>query len=290
MAKGRITSLKAEAQKDVRQRPGKPGRPAKAGIAKDASEQGQYFSRAVGKALEVLELLQTDSTPLTINEIAQRIQLSKTSAFRLLRTLQILGSVTLDGRGQYKLASGIHAVTPTQWLSKLLRVANPYLRALSSELSETVSLAALFDNRIEVIDVIESSQVIRMSNVIGHILPPNASSLGKAITAFQSPSLREKLLRSFGAYRFTQHTITDQRELDREYERIQTNRFAVDREECAIDGICFCVPVFGINGQVSAAISTSLPKTRLRDNTHEGQIVAAIRRTAELISRDLQSA
>jgi IclR family acetate operon transcriptional repressor len=286
MAKGRITSLKTEAKKDTRQRSGK----AKPSAAKDADQRNQYFSRAVGKALEVLELLQTDSTPLTVSEIAQRIQLSKTSAFRLLRTLQILGSVTLDARGQYKLASGIHAVTPTQWLSKLLRVANPHLRALNSELGETVSLAALFDNRIEVIDVIESSQVIRMSNVVGHILPPNASSLGKAITAFQSPSLREKLLRSFGTYRFTPHTITDQRELDLEYERIQTSRFAVDREECAMDGICLCVPIFGSNEQVSAAISTSLPKTRLQDYAHEKKIIAAIRRTAELISRDLQNA
>ena len=201
----------------------KTAHPPKAGTPKlvktepatESRTGDQYFSRAVGKALEVLEFLQAELKPLSMNEIAQRIQLSKTSAFRILRTLETLGCVVVDGRGQYMLAPGIHAVTPTQWLGKLHRVGVPYLEALSRELAETSTLAALFENRIEVIAVVESPHVIRMSNVVGHILPPNASSLGKAITAFQPQEQRERLLRSFGTYRFTKHTITDRKELSR---------------------------------------------------------------------------
>ena len=229
----------------------------------------KYFSRAVSKALEVLEFLQTESNALSMNEIAQRLQLSKTSAFRLLRTLETTGYVALDGRGQYKLAPGIHAVTPTQWLGKLVRVALPHMQALNLELAETVSLAALFENRVEVVAVLESPHDIRMSNVVGHILPPNASSLGKVITAFQPPVQRERLLRSFKIYRFTDQTITDQKDLSREYENIRLQKFAIDREECAPGGICFSVPIFGAGGQVSAAISLSMPKTRLRDAQQE---------------------
>src|SRR3981081_2567311 len=163
----------------------------------------KYFSRAVSKALEILEFLQTESNALSMNEIAQRLQLSKTSAFRLLRTLETTGYVALDGRGQYKLAPGIHALPPPQWLGKLVRVAMPHIQALNLELTETVSLAALFENRVEVVAVVESPHDIRMSNVVGHILPPNASSLGKVITAFQPPVQRERLLRSFKIYRLT---------------------------------------------------------------------------------------
>ncbi len=273
-------------------RPAKTGTPnlAKADPAKDSRGGDQYFSRAVGKALEVLEFLQSELKPLSMNEIAQRIQLSKTSAFRILRTLETLGCVSVDGRGQYMLAPGIHAVTPTQWLGKLHRVGVPYLEALSRELAETSTLAALFENRVEVIAVVESPHVIRMSNVIGHILPPNASSLGKAITAFQPQEQREKLLRSFGTYRFTKHTITDRKDLSREYDGIRLQQFAIDREECALDGICFSVPIFGPNGQVSAAISSSMPKTRLHDAAHEEAIITAVRATAEQIAQDLKKA
>jgi len=148
----------------------------------------------------------------------------------------------------------------------------------------------LFENRVEVIAVVESPHVIRMSNVVGHILPPNASSLGKAITAFQAEEQRERLLRSFGIYRFTKHTITDRKLLSREYDGIRLQKYAIDREECAYDGICFCAPIFGPNGQVSAAMSSSMPKTRLRDSAHEEAIIAAVLATADQLSLDLRKA
>jgi IclR family acetate operon transcriptional repressor len=247
----------------------------------------KYFSRGVSKALEVLEFLQVESASLPMNEIARRLQLSKTSTFRLLRTLETLGYVGSDGRGQYKLAPGIHAVTPTQWVGKLIRAGMPHLHTLNQELTETASLAALFDNRVEVVAVIESQHVIRMSNVLGSILPPNASSLAKAIAAFQPLAQREKLLRSFKIYRFTDHTITDQKDLNREYDRIQLQKFAIDREECAYDGICFSVPVIEANGQVSAAISLSMPKNRVRGIDHEEKIIKAVRTAAENLAIDL---
>ncbi|HEY4045329.1 MAG TPA: IclR family transcriptional regulator [Acidobacteriaceae bacterium] len=281
---------KAETANESRGRKAKTARLVDAAIAKEPDGRDQYFSRAVGKALEALELLQAELAPLPMNEIAQRLQLSKTSAFRLLRTLETIGCVAADARGQYKLAPGIHAITPAQWLGKLLRIGTPHLQTLSREIAETASLAALFENRVEVIAVVESPHVIRMSNVVGHILPPNASSLGKAIVAFQPPQQIERLLRSFGTYRFTDNTITDQRALLREYESIRLHKFAVDREECAYDGICFSVPIFGPNGQVSAAISSSMPKTRLRNAEHEKAIIAAVRATAEQIALDLQKA
>jgi DNA-binding IclR family transcriptional regulator len=263
---------------------------AKADNTAESRTGDQYFSRAVGKALEVLEYLQSELKPLSMNEIGRQIQLSKTSAFRILRTLETLGCVVVDGRGQYMLAPGIHAVTPTQWLGKLHRAGLPYLEALSRELTETSTLAALFENRVEVIAVVESPHVIRMSNVVGHILPPNASSLGKAITAFQAEEQRERLLRSFGIYRFTKHTITDRKLLSREYDGIRLQKYAIDREECAYDGICFCAPIFGPNGQVSAAMSSSMPKTRLRDSAHEEAIIAAVLATADQLSLDLRKA
>jgi IclR family acetate operon transcriptional repressor len=52
-----------------------------------------------------------------------------------------------------------------------------------------------------------------MSNVVGHILPANASFMGKAITAFQTEERREKLLRSHEIYRFTDHTVVDRSHL-----------------------------------------------------------------------------
>lgn len=250
----------------------------------------KYFSRAVSKALEAIELLHSESDPLQMSDIAERLRLSKTSAFRMLRTLETLGYVSSDGRGRFVLSPGIRAITPARWVKKLVEHATPYLYALNLEFSETASLAAQFDNRVEVVAVIESPQVIRMGNVLGSILPPNASSLGKVITAFQPPLQRERLLRCFKIYRFTEHTITDQRELSHEYDCIRLQGFAVDREENIQDGICFSVPIFDSHGQVTSAMSMSMPKSRVRDTEHEKLIIEALRLASGRLTEDMNRA
>jgi DNA-binding IclR family transcriptional regulator len=258
--------------------------------AKKSGGGSQYLSRAVSKSLKVLELLQAARSPIGLHEIARRIQLSKTSTFRLLRTLEAAGCLTCVGSGEYRLAPGIHSVVPTLWLARLLRVALVRMQELNNQLRETVSLAALFDNRVEVVAVIESPQIIKMSNVVGHILPPNASSLGKVIAAFQSQELREKLLRSYGFWHFTEHSITDPAKIQEEFSRVLAEKFATDREESVPDGICFGVPVFNAAGEVNVALSASVPKMRVRDRDHEKAIVAALRATAENISSDFRAA
>ena len=267
-------------------------RAKRAGAESSGNGRGhdQYFSRAVSKALTTLRALQASTSPLGLNEVAQQIGLSKTSAFRLLRTLEAEGCITCDAWGRYSVAAEMQYVVPSQFLVRLLRVVMPLMRDLSTQLRETVSLAALFDNRIEAIAVVESPETIRMSNVIGHILPPNASSLGKVICAFQNEERREKLLRSFGMYRFTPHTITDRAELNREYERVQTQRYAADHEESVSDGCCFAVPIMGEDGQVGAAISISLPKSRFRGAEHEKILREALVDVADQIQRALGSA
>ncbi len=247
----------------------------------------QYFSRAVANALDILEYLQTERPAATLNDIAIRLDLSKTSAFRLLRTLESTNCLKLMEGGMYQIAPGVHSVTPTRWIAELMRVGKSNLERLGREISETISLAAVLDNRIEVIVVVESRQVIRMSNVVGHIVPPNASSLGKAITAFQSGERREKLLRSFGIYRFTEHSDHRFRELMAEFDRVREQRFAEDREESILDGICLGVPIFGSGGQVSSALSVSIPKSRMRTAERQEALKSALRSAADRIAAEL---
>jgi IclR family acetate operon transcriptional repressor len=258
-------------------------------LPRKRSGKDQYFSRAVAKALEALEVLQAGDAPMALGEVAQRLHLSKASALRLLRTLEASGCLVSSDGGKYVLAPGVHTVVSTQTVARLRRAAIPRLQYLSRQLRETCSLAALFDNRIEVIAVMESSQPIRMSNVVGHILPPNASSLGKAIAAFQTEERREKLLRSYGMYRFTDQTITDRTALEQEFARVRELSFATDLEESVCDGHCFAVPIFGSAGDVGAAVSISLPKARERDSDHREEILAALRSTADQIAADLRS-
>lgn len=254
-------------------------------IAKNGAPD-QYFSRAVGKALDILQLLQVQDGALGLSEITRRIGLTKASAFRLLRTLENAGYIAADANGTYSFLGEFRSTVPSQLPTRLVKVATPIMVNLSREIRETVSLAFLFDNRSEVVSVVESTEIIRMTNVVGHILPPNASSLGKVVTAFQPVERREKLLRSFGIYRFTEHTITDRALLNEEYASVCGRGFAVDREETVLGGNCFGVPIFaGPEGDVVGAVSSSVPKLRLSDR--EGRIIEALTKVAQSISAAL---
>src|SRR3954468_962704 len=136
-------------------------------------DRSRYFSRAVGKALEILELIERSSSPMALHEVARAIRLSKTSAFRLLCTLETAGYVINQGFGRYQLVPELCRAVSTQFIVRLMRAATPVMQELSRELRETVSVAALFENRVEVIAVAESPEILRMGNVVGHILPPN---------------------------------------------------------------------------------------------------------------------
>ena len=251
------------------------------------SDRTQYLSRAVAKSLEILELLQARQSPMPLNEVARHVKLSKTSAFRLLCTLQASGYLTQQDAGSYDLVPEVRRIVSSRFLIRLLKVATPLMTELGRELHETINLAALFENRVEVIAVEESQEIIRMTNVIGHILPPNASSLGKVITAFLPHERREKLIRSYGLYRFTEHTITDRTQLQREFDKAREMGFAADREESVADGYCFAVPIMAPNGEVPAGISVSLPKLRIKNAEQEELFARALKATAAKISEAL---
>ena len=56
-----------------------------------------------------------------------------------------------------------------------------------------------------------------------------------------------------------------------------------------LDGICFGVPIFAGKDDVTAALSSSFPKVRVRDAAHERDIVARLQSAADSIARDLKN-
>jgi IclR family acetate operon transcriptional repressor len=249
--------------------------------------ESQYHSRAVAKALEILEVLGGADKPLALNQLTHKVGLSKPSVFRLLYTLEETGYVVKDQEGHYSLKHDIRPSVREKLHGALLKIASPVLRELTREFRETTGLAVLFDNHIEVIAVVESPQTVRMGNTVGRILQPHASSLGKCITAFQPEQRREHLLRSYGVNRITKNTIVDENALADEFRRIREVGSALDRGETCLEGQCFGAPIRNPEGEVFAAISISVPVSRLGTPTHQARILERIVAAAARISKSV---
>ena len=254
---------------------------------RNAAGDGRYFSRAVGKAIQILETLSRGGEAMSLSELSKQSQLTKSSAFRLLQTLETLHYIRRDHDGRYLPSNENIAVISTQYVNTLTAAAREPMRRLNMEFGETVSLAVLMHNHVEVVDVVESANLIRMTNIAGRILPPHASSMGKVVTAWQDAETRKRLLQSYGLTRYNENTLVDEQTIEDEYKQIRARGYAFDAEETTLGGFCFGAPIFFAPGKVGAAISLSMPKTRLKDDERRQRIIKALRGVAEEVSQTL---
>ena len=223
----------------------------------------QFPSRSLAKGLEILDLLAGKQQAATLRDIASHVALGKASTLRLLRTLEEKGYLKRDEAESYVLSRPWSESSEHDRQSQVREAAVPVLTRLNARFGETVALAYLFDDVIRVLEVMESTHHIRMSNYRGGILQPYASSLGKAIAAFQTPDAIQRILYTYGIFKFTSNTLTDFRAIHDEFESVRERGYATDREETVPGGACIGVPIFGPDGEVRASFSISMPKARM---------------------------
>jgi IclR family acetate operon transcriptional repressor len=250
---------------------------------KPASGVQRYYSRAIGNALSIIEMLQMSERPLALAEIARQMSLPKSSVFRTLCTLEIDGYIHRQEDDRFSVTPGAGS-SPQRMVRRVVEASEAAMKTLSQQFRETVSLAFLFDNRIEVVAVIDSPHRVSMGNVVGDMIPPHASSLGKCITALQREHLQTRLLRGFSMVRYTPHTTTEESALYKEFEQVRAKGYATDIEESVVGGCCLSAPVFAPHGRAVAAMSISMPKMRF---AHRKRMVAALKDAAATVTKEL---
>ena len=256
---------------------------------KESDPRDRYFSRAVSNALQILDLLSGSISPLTMSEIARKTGINKTSVFRFLYTMEETGHVSKDEAGRYSTSYSGNEQSSFISPGELRSAALSHMKTLRSRYSETVSLGILMKNHIEVIEVLDSPHLIRMGNRLGAILPPHASSMGKAITAFQEEELQDRLINGYGMIRLTGETIIDDIRLKEEYSRIREKGWSHDDRESAAEGQCFGAPI-RLRGRTIAALSISFPSFRVLEGKNRQVMLRDLQKAGRKISEDLDFA
>jgi DNA-binding IclR family transcriptional regulator len=249
------------------------------------ADDDAYYLRSIGRALDVLNCFD-GQTPLSLKEISTRVGLPESSLFRVLRTLEKHEYLQQSRDGTYQLSPRLIFGWLVRAADRAREIARPELEGLVNAFNETASLAYLFDDRIHVLDCMETFHEIRMTNKIGRVLPPHCSALGKAITAFQERSVADRLLEVYGLTPRTEYTITDRQKLFAELAEVRKSGVACDREESIRGGICFAAAMYAENKPVVAAISLSTPAIRM-DAKRESEIQAALLEAARTIAKKL---
>ena len=228
-------------------------------------KQGMPVLSSVSKALTLLDAFTAEQPELTLSELARRAGAHKSSAFRLLATLEAHGFVEKSPAGHgYRLGW-----KPLELAGRLLaryelrELAALFMEELAEKSGEIVHLSILDGAQIVYLDKRGRSQPLTVSTTIGGRSPAHASAMGKVLLAGLLAEEAQQVLGSRRLLRFTPTTITDRRRLARELEAIRRQGYALDNEETFPGIRCAAAPLLDGAGKVLAAISVTAPTQRM---------------------------
>ncbi len=226
----------------------------------------QQVVQSLDRALDILEKLVERGGAYGVTELSNSLGLHKSTVYRMLSTLQYRGYVEQDKQGHYKVGLKLFEIGGSVLNSLDLRERiKPYLKKLREETSETTHLGILDRYEVVYIDKEETSEPIRMYSQIGKRISTHCTSLGKVLLAYSSPEIVNEIIREEGLKKYTENTITDEKELKTHLEIVRKLGYAIDDEEQREGIRCIGGPIFDYNGDIIAAFSVAGPITRMTE-------------------------
>lgn len=198
-------------------------------------------------------------------EVGESLGVHKSTAFRLLSTLERHGLVTQhEETGKYHLGFGlVHLARAVTVGFDLRRHARPTCERLAEETGETVVLAVLDGARVLNIDQVIPRQSSVMSvSWVGRHIPLHATASGKALLAHLPDEAREQVLDA-ARERYTPHTIVERSELEQQLAAVQRDGYACAAEEFDEALNAVAAPIVALDGELLGAVSVSAPAWRL---------------------------
>ncbi|MCK9794565.1 helix-turn-helix domain-containing protein [Isoptericola sp. 4D.3] len=144
-------------------------------------DAGAPPSQTLSRGIRILETLADARAPLTIDDVAARLEVHRSIAYRLLRTLEHHGLVTRDAHGHVALGARMAALAAGV-AHDLQAEALPELTAVANELGMTCFLAVLdHDECVTLVSVEPRHAVAPVAQRPGTRHPVTAGAPGKAI-------------------------------------------------------------------------------------------------------------
>lgn len=241
--------------------------------------------QSVERALSILECFSKRDNELGVTEIANALDLHKSTTFGLLATLESKGYVQQNlETGKYKL--GFKLMQLGKMVEEDIDIrakARPILKRLVNLYQETAHLALLINDEVVYIDKVEGEGAIRMYSQVGTRVKLYCTGVGKSVLAFLPEEKTNKIMKAIEFESFTEKTIKDIESLKKELARIRLNGYSTDDEEIEIGLKCVAAPIKNYNNEVVGAISVAGSTVRMCDEKYD-EIVKAVKDAALDIS------
>ncbi|MEU6432438.1 IclR family transcriptional regulator [Microbispora sp. NPDC046973] len=236
--------------------------------------------QSVDRALTILKLLARDGE-LGVSELAASLGVHRSTAFRLVATLESHDLVEQDGdRGGYRLGVGVVRLAgATSARLDLVGESRAVTPALARAVGETVNVAVLAGREALYVDQVTGPSALQLHHWVGQRIPLHATSNGKVLLAHAPAALCEEVIEA-GLPVLAVRTVTDPARLRAELAEVRLRGYATAVDELE-DGLsAVAAPVLGADGSVIASLSASGPSFRMPETAIAAvaeQVMAAAR-------------
>jgi IclR family KDG regulon transcriptional repressor len=238
----------------------------------------------VAKAGKVLDLFTEGRHEWGVREVADQLDIPKSSAHALLSTLTEIGLTRRSNSGRYRL--GWRIIELNRALVEAtgsLTSARPVLRQLASQLGATMQLAALRQHAVAVLDAVEGEAG-------GHLEPgvqavaPHGSAVGRVLLAQLEPTAIEEYLTSRRLRYGDPDIHVVETRLWSDLEAIRTRGYVTDVGQSHLGVGSIAVPVHDASGACHTAIGLSVRELDFRRNREI--LLRSVQRAAAFVAKN----
>jgi DNA-binding IclR family transcriptional regulator len=244
-------------------------------------------TETVDLSLRLLEFLARSTEPMGVSDLARQFQASKATVYRHLQTLAHHGFVRQETTTM-RYAAGIKLFILGERLRErfdVLAVARGEMARLRDETGHAVTLSALVDEQLVILEVIQGHSIVNFGTQPGTVLDLHASAHGKVALAFGPEDLMKRCL-SRPLKPWTPQTICTRTALERAVAQVKARGWATAPNQVlqGINGLA--APVFNHAGSYVGAIALA-GTVQTVPGSPSAELVKAVTRAAAQISRSL---
>lgn len=247
------------------------------------------FIQSLERGLSVVNSFSREHPAQTLSEVAQRTDLSRATARRILLTLARLGYVDQQGRS-FSLTPKILDLGYS-FLSSLrvVDVAQPPMERLVEQVHESSSMSVLDGSEIVYVARVPTKRIMTIALALGSRLPAYATSMGRVLLAGLSDEELDYYIRRTRRDKLTPHTVTDRERFRSVVLQCRDDGFALVDQELEEGVRSIAAPVKNGRGEVIAAMNVSCHASRVDVETMLREFKPKLLGTALEISRRVRS-
>lgn len=220
--------------------------------------------QSVDRAIDLLECFTAEHPSLTIDEITKKTDLTKSTAYRLLYTLERRGLIKYN-QTTFRYSLGLKVLEYAGFLQQELdvrNVANDLLIELQEKIHQTVMMVVPEEDTMVYVFTRENPAGLKFSSFLGQRRPMNYGLVGKIFMSYAGEEQRERLL-NLGMSKHTEKTITDREGIIQQLKQIRANGFFIELEETNVGVNGLSTPIFNSQGTCIAAVGILGPSVQL---------------------------